>query len=73
VPAVRDDTGRTLVTRRIAVALTKRHPTVVHRAVEPVACDVETHTLLIDVDELAEKLAGKKTRTTIPSPRAPRD
>lgn len=65
LPVRHDDTGRTLVSRRLAVELSQRHPTVVHRAAEPVACDVATRILLVDLDELQSRLPP-----ALPRPRA---
>jgi hypothetical protein len=58
-----DHEGRRLVSRRMATELTGRDPSVIHRAAEPVACDVETRVLLIVVEEL--KVALPKPRRTV--------
>lgn len=41
----------------MATELSGRNPSVIHRAVDPVACDVQTRVLLVIYEELKQKLA----------------
>lgn len=57
-----DDAGRTLISRQAVALLTGRHIDVIRRAVEPVACDVATRTLLVDQEEMEKRLAALPSR-----------
>lgn len=51
-----------LATRRTAAVLINRHPDQVRRRCRPVACDLESHALLYDVDAVAETFAATPRR-----------
>lgn len=59
---VRDDTGRTLVTRDVAAYLAHRHPNHIRRAVPAVACDVASRAVLLDLDEVEQLFGGRAHR-----------
>lgn len=52
----RDDTGRRLATRAVVALLTGRHVDTVRKAVPPVACDVASRAMLVDIAEAAAVL-----------------
>jgi hypothetical protein len=57
-----DSTGRMVGTRQCVGALANRHPNVVMRRCEPVACDADSRLLLYDVDVALETLADTPKR-----------
>jgi hypothetical protein len=65
--------GRQLVSRAIIVHLTGQPATTVRRYLEPVACDVATHSVLYDYAEAQAWAATRTERPAIPGPRRPCD
>lgn len=53
------DDGRILVTRHIVAQLGHRHVNYVRREIPPVACDVRTRAVLLDLDQ-AEQILGTR-------------
>lgn len=51
-----------LGTRHTAAVLVHRHPNLVRRHCEPVACDVESRALLYDLDQVDAVLRGRTRR-----------
>lgn len=51
--------GRILVTRQVVAQLGHRHVDFVRREVPPVACDVRTRAVLLDLDQAEEILGGR--------------
>lgn len=54
------DDGRWLVTRHVVAHLAHRHVNYVRREIPPVACDVRTRAVLLDLDQAEEILAGRQ-------------
>lgn len=60
---VRDDTGRTLVSRHVAAYLAHRDVDHVRKAGPPaVACDVATRAALVDLDAVEETFGRRPHR-----------
>lgn len=58
----RDDTGRILITRQHAAELGHRHIDHVRKLVPPVACDVRTRVVLLDLDDVEHALGRREHR-----------
>jgi hypothetical protein len=56
-----------LGTRRAAAVLDHRHPDLVRRRCQPVACDRESRALLYDLDEVAATFAPSVTARRLTS------
>lgn len=56
-----------LGTRRAAAMLVHRHPDMVRRRCQPVACDRKSHALLYDLDEVERTFAPSVTARRLTS------
>jgi hypothetical protein len=54
------DDGRWLVTRQIVARLAQRHVNYIRREIPPVACDVLTRAVLLDLDQAEQILADRQ-------------
>lgn len=56
------DGHRMLGTRKAAALLTGRHPNLVRRYCEPVACDARSRAVLYDLDDAVTRLRTRQRR-----------